>query len=616
MEVCSASSLRRIQSIILTVVCFSVQGYAEAAQPSQAGQIDVRLLVDVSDRMRNADPQQVRAGAIDLLVQLLPEDAYAGIWTYARFVNMSVAHGRSNRLWKTQAGTIAQELPAVGGAANLPEAINAATWDLGSEPGRERHLVLVTDGSIRTGEGAAADEAAADALARTVLPQLRAAGYRVSVLLLPGSAQSEVDDNPVRQLAEATDGIFTEVADPSGLHAALVALFDGLVQPEHIPIAADQGFVVEQGLEEMTVLRLRQRPDEALTLTDPNGRVYSRHSANVGFRWKVGRDYDLVTFSNPPGGRWYFAPDAGPGALVLAENGLSPRVVGLPAMVFPGELKTFRLDLNSAAGAITDPDFLNLLDIKADVITDSGTEAVPVVRENGGPYQLQLLADYGQGDYQLRVQVSGPTFQRVVNVPFSIRNPIALRVVPGGENGVVWLAMSAGDLAPGDMTISAIATRPMLGAEPLNAESFPGGLWKIPLSGDPGILELSLEISGKRLNGNRFSIQTKPIVVTLPVLAGKRYSFDMDGAEVGAQFLPTAQAAEAPVARTRQSTLPEPEGKEAAFELPLWFVSLLAPLNLLVGFAVFFLVASPRRADAFLASVSELQALVGEPQPD
>lgn len=121
--------------------------------------------------------------------------------------------------------------------------------------------------------------------------------------------------------------------------------------------------------------------------------------------------------------------------------------------------------------------------------------------------QLKLLADRVQGDYQLRVQVIGPTFGRVVNVPFSIRNPIALRVVPGSENGVVWLAVSAGDLAPEQMNISAMATRPMLGAEQLKAEAFPGGLWKISLNGPPGILELSLEITCNTLNKNSFTIQ-------------------------------------------------------------------------------------------------------------
>ena len=143
----------------------------------------------------------------------------------------------------------------------------------------------------------------------------------------------------------------------------------------------------------------------------------------------------------------------------------APQVVGLPVMVFPDEPKTFRLDRYSAAGPITDEDLLNLLDLRVDVIAGSYTSAVPVVREDGGAHQFQLLADYVQGDYQPRVQVSGPTFQRVVNGPFSIRNPIARRVVPGGENGVVWLAMGVGDLPPGDMTITAIATRPMPGGE-------------------------------------------------------------------------------------------------------------------------------------------------------
>ena len=45
----------------MTVVCLATQGSAESAQPYQAEKIGVRLLVDVSDRMRDADPQQVRA---------------------------------------------------------------------------------------------------------------------------------------------------------------------------------------------------------------------------------------------------------------------------------------------------------------------------------------------------------------------------------------------------------------------------------------------------------------------------------------------------------------------------------------------------------------------------
>lgn len=81
-------------------------------------------------------------------------------------------------------------------------------------------------------------------------------------------------------------------------------------------------------------------------------------------------------------------------------------------------------------------------------------------------------------------------------------------------------------------------------------------------------------------------------------------------------LLPVAYAAEVPITATSERPLSAPEEQEPGFELLLCFVSLFVPLNLLIGFAVFFLIAPVRRSDAFLASVSELQALVAEPRPD
>lgn len=77
MEMFSALPVWRVKSIVLTLFCLGALSHPAIAQGEP---LDVRLLVDVSDRMSRADPQQVRAGAIDLLVQLLPEEAYAGIW--------------------------------------------------------------------------------------------------------------------------------------------------------------------------------------------------------------------------------------------------------------------------------------------------------------------------------------------------------------------------------------------------------------------------------------------------------------------------------------------------------------------------------------------------------
>ena len=60
--------------------------------------------------------------------------------------------------------------------------------------------------------------------------------------------------------------------------------------------------------------------------------------------------------------------------------------------------------------------------------------------------------------------------------------------------------------------------------------------------------------------------------------------------------MPTAEQISAPADQT------EPE-----FELPLWFVAALAPVNFLVGSAVFFLLMPPGIPERFFASLGELQ---------
>ena len=243
---------------------------------------------------------------------------------------------------------------------------------------------------------------------------------------------------------------------------------------------------------------------------------------------------------------------------------------------------------------------------------------MPIVRTPGGGYQLQLLAEQSQGEYQLQIRITGPTFERLTTVPFSIRNPISLRLMPDSGPGSIWFTMTSVDIVPQQMRVEAMATRPMLGAEPLEVTQFPGGLWKIALTGPPGLVELTLDIEGKHLNGNDFSIQTKPLVVTQPIMSGKFYSFDIHGTEVSNQLILESAAAtdtpaQQPLVQSPQTRPPaETAAESEIFELPLWFVAALAPVNLLVGFAVFFLLTPVTLPERFLGELARLQALLSE----
>ena len=78
---------------------------------------DVRLIVDISRSMVDSDPEGVRSEAMRVFVEMLPHDAYAGIWTYGRYVNMLVQHAPVDGLWKQIAAIHVADLPSVGFAS-------------------------------------------------------------------------------------------------------------------------------------------------------------------------------------------------------------------------------------------------------------------------------------------------------------------------------------------------------------------------------------------------------------------------------------------------------------------------------------------------------------------
>ena len=64
---------------------------------------DVRLLIDISGSMKDSDPLNLRAPAVELIVQMLPEGARAGIWIFGEGVSPLVDHGEVDKAWRDEA---------------------------------------------------------------------------------------------------------------------------------------------------------------------------------------------------------------------------------------------------------------------------------------------------------------------------------------------------------------------------------------------------------------------------------------------------------------------------------------------------------------------------------
>lgn len=79
---------------LVPIIAFCVSANLFAATQND----DVRILIDVSGSMKKTDPSNLRVPAMKLINGLIPAGAKAGVWTFGRYVNMTV---KWERLTKT-----------------------------------------------------------------------------------------------------------------------------------------------------------------------------------------------------------------------------------------------------------------------------------------------------------------------------------------------------------------------------------------------------------------------------------------------------------------------------------------------------------------------------------
>jgi len=83
---------------------------AGSVSAQEDGDVDVRLVIDVSGSMKRNDPNDLRQPAVELLVELLPENSTAGVWTFGKWVNMLIPHRKVDQEWRDAARTSATDI--------------------------------------------------------------------------------------------------------------------------------------------------------------------------------------------------------------------------------------------------------------------------------------------------------------------------------------------------------------------------------------------------------------------------------------------------------------------------------------------------------------------------
>ena len=357
--------------LLPVIVLFGIMPIVQAAEPLPP---DVRIVIDISGSMKQTDPQNLRRPALNLLTELLPADAQSGVWTFGRFVDMSVAHGDVNEAWRAAARNASGRIGSVALNTNLTGALDRAMNDAPLSPDYAQSVILLTDGRIDMDNTEGDPNSPPNRLERQrllsqILPAYREAGVKIHTLALSDNADKET----LRQIAMETDGLFLQARTAEELMPAFLKAFDRSVPVEQVPMD-DNRFSIDNSVREFTALIFRSQDSQPTVLIALDGIRYDAKSAELqgGVRWHHDLNFDLVTISSPQAGEWFADAKLDPENRVQILSDLRLRVDGLPGSLFSGVPVDLEMSLTNEGDTVTEPTILQLTDVTLQVTAPDG----------------------------------------------------------------------------------------------------------------------------------------------------------------------------------------------------------------------------------------------------
>ncbi len=243
----------------LPVICLLflvlAASFAQAADFNKNKHLDVRVLVDVSERMKISDPNNHRVAALKLFVNLLPNNANAGIWMFDESTIEVIKTGKSGISWKTQALKNLDRIHSTGKTADIERALAVGSLDwVEKDDSARRHIVLLTDGKITSGKTNKANLASKDRVLNHQIARLKSVG--VSVHTIGFSEDADVDF--LDKMSTETLGWFDVVKTSEQLERTLLRVNKRLVDKNSIPLIANK-FTIDETVRQFTAVVFRKK---------------------------------------------------------------------------------------------------------------------------------------------------------------------------------------------------------------------------------------------------------------------------------------------------------------------------------------------------------------------
>lgn len=399
-------------------------GYVQAQEPI-TGNPDVRLLIDVSGSMKQSDPNNLRAPALELIVRLLPPGSKAGVWLFGDGVRTLLPHVVIDDAWRDKAVQSVRVIDNSGQRTNIPAALDAALYDLNRlDPDYRTSVVLLTDGKVDVSSSAVANANAARLLLEEQAPILGQTGVPVHTVAL----SSEADWAFLRKLAESTQGLAEKAESADSLTRVFLQALEMVAPTARVPIEGGE-FQIDEGVSQLTALIFSGADERTkVELIDPDNQALAPDSNREGVRWFSNEKFSLVTVDSPKPGRWRLVAPSSEENRITVISDLSIDVDPLPNSLPLDQPTELGVRLVDRDGVITSAELLSLFDIKVTIQDPSNaSEIIDVVAlyqiPSSGEYRIAMPAFSKPGLHKITVRVEADTLVRELPMYVDVQVP-------------------------------------------------------------------------------------------------------------------------------------------------------------------------------------------------
>ncbi|WP_284450873.1 vWA domain-containing protein [Methylophaga thalassica] len=487
---------------------------ARQSQAAETPSSDVRVVIDVSGSMKKNDPKNLRAPALRMLVGLMPDDANAGVWTFAKMVNMLVPWQKVDDDWRQKAIEKSSKIHSLGLYTNIELALQKATkTGIQNNPKQRQSLILLSDGFVDLQPGQKASEASRQRILNDIVPKLKAANLAVHTIALSDNADHEL----LKAISMETDGWYQQANTADDLQRIFLHMFEKATQPDTVPLADNQ-FKIDSSVNEMTVLAFRKAGSAETQLKSPDGKTLTELDQSEKIRWLHEDSFDLITIENPVTGEWRIDAQLDPDNRVMVVTDMKLQTSDLPNNVLKGEKFDFHATLTDHGKAITRKDFLELVDGSLKQNSEQGEKQVSMTLD---PQKSQFNATLGEeftaGRQDVIVTLKSATFERqrrqsinVIAAPYYVETE---RLPGDNRSHRIQVQVEPTLIKPDSLSIKALLREENGSEWPYDMQKTDTNNWQLTLTEltNEANYELSLQLRGETPEGRPVFLQAEPI---------------------------------------------------------------------------------------------------------